>query len=213
MVMVRTTITLPDDVLEQIDAIVGSRGRSAFIAQAAADRVKRERLRRALDETRGALVGKPVDDSGGELPRGARATRHDRRRDGMRYLLDTTVIVDHVRGYGGGSDLLARLFEQTADLCTCDVVTCEAPSRGDEEERRTVRALLEALDFVAVDPEAACWAGDRRRELLAAGRRHPVGDSLIAGLAWRIGATVVTRNVHDFEALGVPVLGYGAPKS
>lgn len=59
MVMVRTTITLPDDVLEQIDAIVGSRGRSAFIAQAAADRVKRERLHRALDETRGALVGRP----------------------------------------------------------------------------------------------------------------------------------------------------------
>jgi predicted nucleic acid-binding protein len=101
----------------------------------------------------------------------------------MRYLLDTTVIVDHVRGYPGGSDLLARLFEETTDLCTCDVITCEALSRGDEAERRSVRALLDALDFVALDPEAARWAGDRRRELLAAGRTHPIGDALIAGLA------------------------------
>lgn len=131
----------------------------------------------------------------------------------MRYLLDTTVIVNHVRGFQAGSDLLSRLFEETADLCTCDVVTCEALSRGDEEERRSVRALLDALDFVAVDPEAARWAGDRRRELLEAGRRHPTGDALIAGLAWRLGATVVTRNARDFEALGVPVLGYGAPES
>ena len=36
-----------------------------------------------------------------------------------------------------------------------------------------------------------------------------VGNSLIAALAWRMKATVVTRNPADFEAFGVPVLGYG----
>jgi predicted nucleic acid-binding protein len=35
---------------------------------------------------------------------------------------------------------------------------------------------------------------------------------LIAGLAWRLGATVVTRNARDFEPLGVQVLGYDRPQ-
>jgi predicted nucleic acid-binding protein len=73
-----------------------------------------------------------------------------------------------------------------------------------------VRALLDALEYVAVDPEAARWAGDRRRERIEAGRGTVgVTDALIAGLAWRLGATVVTRNARDFEAFPVRVLAYG----
>ena len=63
----------------------------------------------------------------------------------------------------------------------------------------------------AIDPEGARWAGDRRRQLRAQGRRGPLGDALIAALAWRMEATVVTRNPRDFEPFGVPVLGYGEP--
>jgi predicted nucleic acid-binding protein len=31
----------------------------------------------------------------------------------------------------------------------------------------------------------------------------------VAAVAWRTGATIVTRNARDFEAYGVPVLAYG----
>jgi len=34
----------------------------------------------------------------------------------VRYLLDTTVIVDHVRDYRPGAEILSRLFEETGDL-------------------------------------------------------------------------------------------------
>jgi predicted nucleic acid-binding protein len=37
-----------------------------------------------------------------------------------------------------------------------------------------------------------------------------LGDALIAGAAWSLGATVVTRNPDDFERMGVPVLAYEA---
>ena len=74
--------------------------------------------------------------------------------------------------------------------------------------REAVRRLLDALEYVAVDPEAARWAGERRAERVAGGSRRHLGDALIAGLAWRLGATIVTRNPRDFEAYGVPVLGY-----
>mgnify|MGYP001825584654 FL=1 len=78
-------------------------------------------------------------------------------------------------------------------------------------ERDLIVRLLDALEYLAIDPEAARWAGDRRRELRAQGRRAPLGDSLIAAVAWRMNATVVTRNPRDFELYGVAVLGYGDP--
>lgn len=128
----------------------------------------------------------------------------------MTYVLDTTVIVDHVRGYAPGIEILARLFDGSASLVICDVVTCEALSRGDPDEQQYVRSLLDAFEYVAIDPDGARWAGDRRRERTEAGARKPsVGDTLIAAVAWRLGATVVTRNGRDFAAFDVPVLDYG----
>lgn len=127
------------------------------------------------------------------------------------YVLDTTLLIDHAKGRRDGVAMLTRLFEETANLYTCDVVDCESMSGGTAEERETIRRLLQALEFLAIDPEAARWAGDRRRELRALGRRRPLGDSLIAALAWRMDATVVTRNPSDFEPFGIPVLTYGEP--
>ena len=125
----------------------------------------------------------------------------------MSYLLDTTVIIDHVGANRGALDLVRRLFEETGDLYTCDVVTCEALSGGTEEQRDDARRLLQALEYVAIDPEGARWAGAKRLELAQSSRRG-VGDALIAATAWRLGATVVTRNAADFERYGVPVLEY-----
>ncbi len=130
----------------------------------------------------------------------------------MKYLLDTTVIVDHARDYAPGVEILERLFAETGDLFTCDIVVSEAFSRGGQSEQAAVETLVRALEYVAIDPDGARWAGDQRRSLLDAGARKPgIGDALIAALAWRLGATVVTRNARDFEPFGVPVLGYGAP--
>lgn len=127
-------------------------------------------------------------------------------------MLDTTVIIDHAHGDPAGTRIVRELFETPAALYTCDVVTCEALSRGDEVQLRAVAALLQALEFVALPPEGAAWAGDERRRLIEAGRRKPsTTDALIAAAAHMLGATVVTRNARDFEAFDVPVLGYGEP--
>jgi predicted nucleic acid-binding protein len=130
------------------------------------------------------------------------------------YLLDTTVIVDFAHGNDVGRQILRRLFAETSALYTCDVVTCEALSRGDIEEITAVAALLQALEFVALSPDGAAWAGHRRREMIESGRRKPsTTDALIAALAHGLSATVVTRNAKDFAAFDVPVLGYGEPGS
>ena len=51
----RAHVVLPDDLVEEIDRLVGKRRRSAFIAEAARDRVRREGLLLALKETAGIL--------------------------------------------------------------------------------------------------------------------------------------------------------------
>jgi predicted nucleic acid-binding protein len=128
------------------------------------------------------------------------------------YVLDTTLVIDHAEGYPPAIAMMDRLFGETSLLYTCDVVTCEALSRGDAEAIAIKGSLLDALEFVALAPEGAQWAGEQRRTRREAGRRAPnTSDALIAALAHSLGATVVTRNAKDFEAFDVPVLGYGEP--
>ncbi len=59
MVMVRTTITLPKDLLERIDEFAEHGGRSAWIVETVEARLKRERLGRVIEETAGALKDSP----------------------------------------------------------------------------------------------------------------------------------------------------------
>jgi predicted nucleic acid-binding protein len=126
----------------------------------------------------------------------------------MRYLLDTTVIIDHVNGHPAAMALLHRLFDQGAELFTCDVVVCEALSGGDEEHREFVSRLVGSLEYVAADPDAARAAGAARLERRRSAGKLGLGDALIAAVARGINATVVTRNRPDFERQGASVLAY-----
>jgi predicted nucleic acid-binding protein len=127
----------------------------------------------------------------------------------MPYVLDTTLLIDHAADRPGAVALVRRLFEETADLYTCDAVVAEACSRGTDDELAAISTMIQALEYVATHPDAARWAGEARRR---SGRTSPrtLGDALIAGVAWSLGATVVTRNPDDFVRMGIPVLAYDA---
>jgi predicted nucleic acid-binding protein len=125
----------------------------------------------------------------------------------MRYILDTTLLIDHSKDRPGVADLVARLFAESSDLYTCDVVVAEALSGGDDVQRSTIESMLRALEYVSTSPDAAVWAADSRRRRRAFGARS-LADAIIAGVAWSLDAIVVTRNPADFEVQGVRVLGY-----
>jgi len=59
MALARTNLTLPEDLLAEVDALAGPRGRSRYVAEAVAQRVKRDKLGKAIRETAGIMVGKP----------------------------------------------------------------------------------------------------------------------------------------------------------
>jgi len=126
----------------------------------------------------------------------------------VRYLLDSTVLIDHANGDRPAAALLLRLFEEGHELYTCDVVSCEVLSGGTDLDLEHLRTLLAALDYVATPPDAAAWAGESRRKRHLAGEKRSLADSLIAGVAHALSATVVTRNRPDFERQGIRVLTY-----
>jgi len=126
----------------------------------------------------------------------------------VNYLLDTTVLLDFAHDRAGAVELVDRLFADGETLYTCDVVTSEALSGGDVPERRVIRGVLDALEYVALAPVGARWAADARRTGRSAPGARSLADALIAATAWSLAATLVTRNPRDFERLGIRVMRY-----
>ncbi len=77
MALARTNVTLPEELLREVDELAGPRGRSQFVAEAVTAKVKRERLRRALDAARGAWVGTPSYMTPDEAYRWIRSMREE----------------------------------------------------------------------------------------------------------------------------------------
>jgi metal-responsive CopG/Arc/MetJ family transcriptional regulator len=57
MALVRTNITIPEEVLALVDEVAGPRGRSAYIADVVAKQVRRDNARRVFRDLAGALRG------------------------------------------------------------------------------------------------------------------------------------------------------------
>ena len=57
MTIVRTHVLLPEDLVREIDALVGPRGRSAFLVETATNEVRRRRLLEFLKNEEPAWKG------------------------------------------------------------------------------------------------------------------------------------------------------------
>lgn len=77
MTLTRTNVTIPAELLAQVDELAGPRGRSAFVAEAIEARVKRERLRRALDRVKGIYIGTSFEMDDAAAYRWVREMRED----------------------------------------------------------------------------------------------------------------------------------------
>lgn len=57
--LARTNVTLPAELLAEVDRFAGHRGRSRYVAEAVAQRVRRDALGAAIAESAGALRDRP----------------------------------------------------------------------------------------------------------------------------------------------------------
>ena len=81
MAMARTNVTLPEEMIREIDEMAGPRGRSAYVAEAVRSRLKRDRMRRVFAENFGATRGTSEWRSPDEVYRWVRSLREGPQRD------------------------------------------------------------------------------------------------------------------------------------
>ncbi len=55
--LARTNLTLPQALMSEVDELAGPRGRSRYVAEAVAARVKRDKLGKAIRDSAGIFVG------------------------------------------------------------------------------------------------------------------------------------------------------------
>lgn len=125
------------------------------------------------------------------------------------HLLDTGILIRHLRKIPGYPELLGQLNQQ-GDLWISAFTRVEI-LRGmrDHEEQRTL-ALLDSLLTLVIDQATADRAGRLIRTYQLKGTILHAGDMLIGAGALQLGAILVTTNPCHFPMPELHVLGVDA---
>jgi predicted nucleic acid-binding protein len=122
-----------------------------------------------------------------------------------RYLLDTTVLIAHLRGDEEVTSFMLGLSARGHGLCVSCVNVAEVERGIRPKERKAATVLLDRLAFLVTTEEAAIRAGRYQAELQRRGRTLHLADALVAGTARVHGAVLVTDNVADFPMRDIRV--------
>lgn len=121
-----------------------------------------------------------------------------------KFLIDTDVLIDHLRGHTKARDYLHKRWA-AGDTLYCSVISrAELIAGMHSEEEDSIRALLASLHEIPIDKRIAEGAGAYRRQFA---KSHGVllPDALIASSAKSIDARLITLNAKHFPRKDVPV--------
>jgi predicted nucleic acid-binding protein len=113
-------------------------------------------------------------------------------------LVDTSVLIDHLRGNHAARDALAEAVARGNRLAASVVVKVEILAGVRPEEERPTRRLLDAVEWLPVTDVITERAGELANRFL---RSHPGVDPvdyLIAATATLHDAPLWTQNVEHF---------------
>ena len=126
----------------------------------------------------------------------------------MRYLIDTTFVIDHLRGDRAARDRMARAAEVGDELFVNEVVVAEAWAGAHSGDDPDLEVFLRFLEFIQPGPETARAAGRWRADARSRGWSLSMTDALIAAAAQSLEAVLLTRNLRDFALTPVRVETY-----
>jgi predicted nucleic acid-binding protein len=113
-------------------------------------------------------------------------------------LLDTTVLIDVLRGRRGTVDRLSRAAGDNKTLWTC-AINVEETVRGlRPSEAGAAKLLFEGLRIAPLGRGEGALAGEWRRVFAQRGSTLAQADCLVAAAAVGVGATLATGNPRDF---------------
>jgi len=117
------------------------------------------------------------------------------------YLLDTNVLVLHLRGERGVPALLNR-WSQSHELCISAATWVEILAGMHTREEKVTMHLLQSLTTISVNPPIADRAGRMIYQHARKGFQVSFPDALIAATAQEHNLMLVTSNGQHFPMLG-----------
>lgn len=125
-----------------------------------------------------------------------------------RYVLDSTFLIDHLRGIPEAVNRFREMNESGDESIVTDVTVAEVWSGRTAGSEHEIERFLRYIEYVHPGPETARRAGTWRAEAREAGRTMGIPDVLVAATAFDQEAAVLTRNVRDFALMPVRVETY-----
>jgi len=117
----------------------------------------------------------------------------------MKVVLDASIIIDHVNGrVPQATRLISELVESEDELWSSFVVRTEVLAGMRRGEERRTEALLQLIAWADIGRSESDAAGALGREHMRATPGIDTPDLLVAELALRLGARLLTTNVKHF---------------
>jgi predicted nucleic acid-binding protein len=118
------------------------------------------------------------------------------------YMLDTTCFVLLAKRNSVAKSAFERLVAGGHVLGTCPVSLAEYYAGRPRGDRPEVDAFIDDLECWPILRADGLHAGEYRRALRNTGIQVTTPDMLIAAVAARVSATVITENLKDFVVAG-----------
>ena len=119
----------------------------------------------------------------------------------MRIVVDTSILIDHLRGVPEAKSIMVDAAKRGDTLCASVLTRVEVLAGMRAAEEVATRRLFAALEWVDVSESLAELAGLLARQYL---RSHPNVDSVdyvIAATAQALDASLWTKNVKHFPMI------------
>jgi len=116
----------------------------------------------------------------------------------MRFLLDTSVLIDALRSRRGRRAWLAQLVRSGNSLETSALNVAEVYAGMRPEEKGRTKAFLGGLLCHSLTASAGESAGRLKNHWSRKGRTLTLADTIVAAVAMEQGCVLVTDNRRDF---------------
>lgn len=115
-----------------------------------------------------------------------------------KYLLDTTALIDYLRGRREMVELLAGMADSGHELGVCSINVAELYSGLNEKHRTVAGKLVDSLEYWEATHDTARIAGMYRFDYARKGITLATTDALVAAIAVSRGAVLVTSNARHY---------------
>ncbi|MBK8256651.1 MAG: type II toxin-antitoxin system VapC family toxin [Polyangiaceae bacterium] len=112
--------------------------------------------------------------------------------------MDTSVLVDHLRGVTQATSLLRSATRSGISLCSLTVVRTEILAGMRPKEEKQTMLLFGVLQWIDITREIADAAGALARRYTKSHPTIDIVDYLLAGASRRTGAQLITLNIKHF---------------